>query len=296
MSDTDVAEMIRADGIDVLVDLAVHTHGGRPLAFAQRAAPLQLTWLGYCGTTGLDAMDYRLSDPLFDPPGETESLYSERTVHLPTTFWCYAPPEGAGDAQPRAGNGEIVFASLNNYSKVSRPALEAWAEILVRVPDSRLVIHCLEGTQRQAALDVLAAAGVEPQRVTFFAMLPMAVYLERLQEIDIALDSFPFAGGMTTCDALWMGVPVVTLRGRTAVGRGGTSILMNIGLPECITATRERYIEKAVHLALDRTRLSELRHSLRHRMQASPLMDAPRFARDFETALRKMWQDPRTRP
>lgn len=291
-SDAQLAQRIRNDHIDILVDLTMHMAGNRLLAFARRPAPVQVTYLAYCSTTGLETMDWRLTDPFLDPPG-TDQWYAERSYRLPRTYWCYqAPPEAPDIAPlPAESAGHITFGTLNNFCKVSRPTMETWAKILLALPTSRLILHAHEGVHRQRTKDFFASLGVSPDWVEFVGFEPMEQYLRQYHRIDIALDSFPYAGGTTTFDALWMGTPVVTQNGTTAVGRGGVSILSNLGLPELIAADQEQYMQIALHLARDTDALKALRQSLRQRMRQSPLMDAGQFARDMETAYRQMWQD-----
>jgi protein O-GlcNAc transferase len=267
--------------------------GSRLLVFARKPAPVQVTYLAYCSTTGLDTIDYRLSDPYLDPPGGDESVYSERTVRLPRTYWCYqpsVPPMSVGPL-PALSRGYVTFGCLNNFCKVSEPTLAAWSRILLSIPESRLLLNASEGSHRQRVLDRLGREGIEPHRIQFVGRLPAPEYFHLYDGIDIALDPFPYGGGTTTCDALWMGVPVVSLLGRTAVGRGGMSILSNVGLPDWVVRTEDAYVKLATQWALDLGRLNELRSTLRRRMEASPLMDAPKFARDIEAAYRGMWRE-----
>jgi len=291
-SDAQLAQRIREDRIDILIDLTMHMASNRLLAFARRAAPLQVTYLAYCSTTGLETMDWRLTDPFLDPPG-TDQWYCERSYRLPRTYWCYqAPPEAPDIAPlPAESAGHITFGSLNNFCKVSRPAIETWGKILLALPDSRLILHAHEGAHRQRTKDLFSSSGISPDRIEFVAFEPMERYVRQYHRIDIALDSFPYAGGTTTFDALWMGTPVVTLNGKTAVGRGGVSILSNLGLPELIAGNPQQYIEIALKLARDHSALKAMRQSLRQRMPASPLMDAAQFAREVEAAYKQMWQD-----
>ena len=291
-SDEQVASAVRQDQIEILVDLAMHTRDNRLLVFARKPAPVQVTYLAYCGTTGLSTMDYRLTDPYLDPPGQDPKLYSEQSIALPETYWCYRPPieTPSVNALPALEAGQVTFGSLNNFCKASPPTLVAWSQLLQAVPGSRLLLHARAGSHRDRARGLLAEHGISDERLTFVDFQPIAEYFRSYQRIDMALDPFPFGGGTTTCDALWMGVPVVSLAGETAVGRGGVSILSNVGLPELIAQTPEQYVRIAAALAQDLSRLSELRATLRDRMQASPLMDAPRFARNVEEAYRTMWR------
>jgi predicted O-linked N-acetylglucosamine transferase (SPINDLY family) len=293
LSDSRAVDLIRQDRIDILVDLALHTAKNRLVVFAAKPAPVQVTYLGYCGSTGVDAMDYRFSDPYMDPPDSDLSNYSERTVRLPETYWCYSVPGPTPDPSPppAATMGYVTFGCLNNLVKVSPPALDLWAVVLQGVPQSRLIVHSHPGSHLDALRERFAGKGIAPDRLEFPGRQPWPQYVQTYGRIDIALDPFPWGGGITTCDALWMGVPVVSLVGRTAVGRGGASILANVGLPELIARTPEQYVQIAANLAGDLPRLGELRRALRPRMQASPLMDAPRFARNVEAAYQQMWRN-----
>jgi predicted O-linked N-acetylglucosamine transferase (SPINDLY family) len=288
-TDARAAGQIRDDRIDILVDLAVHTAGNRLLLFARKPAPVQVTYLGYCGTTGLATMDYRLSDPHLDPPGADLSCYSEQTIHLPSSYWCYEPGGQYSDvaAPPLLSNGFVTFGCLNNFAKVSPDAMKLWASVLAAVPNSRLLVHCPDTSHRPRVLEKFAAAGLDPDRLELIGRKSRADYFQTYHRIDVALDPFPFGGGITTCDALWMGVPVISLSGNTAVGRGGRSILSNIGLPELVAYSPDEY----VHLASQARRWTELRPGLRDRMKASPLMDAQVFARNIEAVYRSMWRN-----
>ena len=270
----------------------MHMAHNRLLVFARKPAPVQVTYLAYCGTTGSDTIDYRLTDGFLDPPELGDEYSSEKLVRLPNCFWCYVPPPQVPPVAPppAQANGVVTFGCLNDFAKVTPDTLKTWSAILRSVPGSRLVIHCKEGAHRRTVLDLLARENIEEQRLSFLGFLPIEKYFAAYHQLDIALDSFPYAGGTTTCDALWMGVPVVTLAGQTGVARGGLSILSNIGLPDLIATTLDQYIQIATTLAADLPRLSALRTSLRPRIQASPLMNAPQFARDVESIYRQIWQ------
>jgi predicted O-linked N-acetylglucosamine transferase (SPINDLY family) len=270
----------------------MHAEGSRLLVFARKPAPVQVTYLAYCSTTGLETMDYRLSDPYLDPPGIDASNYSEKTLRLPRTYWCYQAPAEAPDVGPLPAlrKGHITFGCFNNYSKVSPSVLTTWCDLLKRVPGSELVVFSREGAHRQRALDLVAEQGIGLARFRFVGPVVTAEYFKRYLEIDIALDPFPYPGGTTTCDALWMGVPVVSLSGRTAVSRGGVSILSNIGLQELIAKDRDQYISIAADLASNIPRLAQLRSTLREQMRRSPLMDGPQFTHDVEAAFRTIWR------
>lgn len=292
LSDAQLCDQIREDEIDILIDLTMHMAENRLLVFARKPAPVQATWLAYCSSTGLNTMDYRFSDPYLDPETRDETLYSEQTIRLPETYWCYQPTgiEPETGLPPSSKNGFITFGCLNNFAKVTSHTILTWIKIIQVVPKSCLLIHAAEGSHRLRFLGEMERSGIDAQRVQFVGKLPIKKYFGFYQEIDIALDPFPYAGGTTTCDALWMGVPLVSLAGETAVARGGLSILSNLGLEELVAWDSDQYIQIAVNLAMNLPRLIELRKTLRSRIQESPLMDAPRFARQMEAAYRMMWR------
>jgi protein O-GlcNAc transferase len=292
LSDEQVAEMIREDRIDILVDLTMHTAGSRLLLFARKPAPIQVCWLAYPGTTGLSTMDFRLTDPYLDPLGLDDRYYSEESIRLPDTFWCYDPltAEPAVNPLPAVSNGFVTFGSPHNFCKVNDSVLKVWARVLLAVQKSRLIILTPQGSHRQRTLEFLEQEGVSATRIEFFTPRLRRQYLEFYHQVDIVLDSFPYNGHTTSLDSFWMGVPVVTLVGQTVVGRAGSSQLTNLGLPELIAHSPEQYVHIAQALALDLHRLGELRKTFRERMQCSPLMDSPRFARNIELAYRQMWR------
>jgi predicted O-linked N-acetylglucosamine transferase (SPINDLY family) len=289
VDDVAAAELVRRDGIDILVDLALHGAGRRLRIFACKPAPLQFSWLGYAGTTGLDTIDYRITDAYFDPPG-TDGAYTETSLRL-DSFWCYDPLEADLEvaALPAVAAGHVTFGSLNSFRKVHAGVLALWARVLRELPDARLLLLA-EAHARAGVLRTLAEAGVSQQRVDFLGRTSRREYLERYHGIDIALDTFPFAGGTTSLDAAYMGVPVVTLSGETALQRAGLCIAMNLGLPELVARTEDEFVANALALAGDTQRLGRLRADLRPRLQGSPLMDAPRFAHNFESACRSAWR------
>jgi predicted O-linked N-acetylglucosamine transferase (SPINDLY family) len=293
LSDSQTADLIRQDRIDILVDLALHTGGNRLGVFARKPAPVQATFAGYPGSTGLDIIEYRLTDPYLDPPGLNGPRCSETSIHLPDTFWCYDPlgTELAVNALPAQTNGHITFGCLNNFCKVNEHVLRLWAQVLKVIERSRLVVLCPDGSHRQTVLNLLEREGISPDRIELIVGGPRLQYLELYHRIDVGLDTFPYNGHTTGLDSFWMGVPVVTLVGQTAVGRAGLSQLTNLGLPELIAHTPQQYIQIATDLAGDLPRLAEVRRTLRGRMQKSPLMDAPRFARNIEAAYRQMWRN-----
>jgi predicted O-linked N-acetylglucosamine transferase (SPINDLY family) len=292
MFDHDVAEMVRNDKIDILIDLTLHMAGNRLLIFAEKPAPVQVTWLGYPGSTGLDTIDYRITDPYLDPPMADQSAYTEKPCRLPDTFWCFDPLTSVPTVNelPARRNGYVTFGCLNNFAKVNRGVLELWAKVLREVPASIMVILAQQSRQRGRTLETLKSFGVKSSQIQFEDMRPRIPYLELYQTIDISLDTFPYNGHTTSLDSLWMGVPVVSLVGKTPVARAGLTLLTNVGLKELAVNSPEQYVQTASALAWDSKRLSNIRENLRTKMQASPLMDCARFARNFEAALREMWR------
>jgi protein O-GlcNAc transferase len=291
LNDDQAAHLIHEDKIDVLFDLSLHTEGNRLGVFAQKPAPVQATWLGYASTTGLHAVDYRLSDRFLDPNPDEDQQFVEKTLRLTNCFWCFQQFDvtPAVGPSPIASAGQVTFGSLNNFAKVNDQVQALWAKILASVPNSRIIIHSPPGSHRGLLRQYFAAEGVAATRIEFVGFQQTPDYLALHNRIDMALDPFPFAGGTTTCDALWMGVPVVTLAGKTPVGRGGVSILQNVGLPELIAETPEQYVQIAVDLAGDPARLAQYRLTLRDRVAQSTLTNASRFSRNFESAIREMW-------
>jgi predicted O-linked N-acetylglucosamine transferase (SPINDLY family) len=292
LSDERLVELIRTDQIDILVDLTMHMADGRPLLFARKPAPIQVCWLAYQGTTGMSTIDYRLTDSHLDPPGVFDHYYSEESIRLPDSFWCYDPltNEPAVNPLPAVRKGYVTFGCLNNFCKVTDDVLRLWARVLRAVDRSRLILLAGEGSHRKRAIQFLERDGISRERITFHSFLPRSDYLRLYHEIDIGLDSFPYNGQTTTLDAVWMGVPVVTIIGQaTSVARAGASVLRNLGTPELIAESPDQFVSIAVNLADDSRRLAELRISLRQRLEKSPLMDAPRFAANVESAYRSMW-------
>lgn len=293
VSDAEAAEIIRRDGIDILVDLAGHTGGNRLLMFASKPAPIQASYLGYLSTTGLSTIDYYITDADADPPGLTEAHYQEQLIRLPECAFCYRPgttPESAAEVPARRAS-YVTFGCLNNLAKVSEENLALWARILQAVPGSRLALRA--GGRRlteQPAPDAETREGIAADRLIFLGNTPSRFeYLKLYKAVDLCLDPFPYNGVTTTCDSLWMGVPVVTLAGRTSVSRQGVRFLQSVGLQDLIAETPEAYVRTATELASDLTRLTALRRELRERMSRSPLMDAPRVTRQLEEVYRAMW-------
>ncbi len=295
MSDAALADRIAEDGIDILVDLTMHMADGRLLTFARKPAPIQVSWLAYPGTTGLSAIDHRVSDPHLDPyldPAHGDaSVYSERTLRLPDSFWCYDPlaSECVGPL-PAKRRGHVAFGSLNNLLKVGEACVTLWARVLRRVAGSTITLLAPAGDARERLLDLFEAHGVERGRVDFVEYQAREAYLATYGRIDIGLDTIPYGGHTTSLDALWMGVPVVTLVGSTVVGRAGLCHARNLELPELVAWSAEEFVNVAAGLAGDLDRLASLRSGLRQRMERSPLMDGPRFAKNLEAAYRSLWR------
>jgi len=296
INDQQVAELVRKDQVDILVDLTGHTAGDRLLVFARKPAPVQVAYLGYPNTTGLNTIDYRFTDVYADPAGQTENFYSEELVRLKNTFLCYRPPDNAPSSGPAPAtkNGFTTFGCFNILPKMNNKLVELWAQILRQTPRARMLVKNLSMSDpgaRQHLLDMFAASGVDQDRLVLRENIPSLVdHLELYNSVDLALDTFPYNGTTTTCEALWMGVPVATLAGKTHMSRVGVSLLSNVGLPELIGQTPEQYVQIAVKLAGDLPKLGELRKLLRQRMENSPLLDAKSFARDIESAYRDMWR------
>jgi len=296
MSDEMVSELIRSDKIDILVDLSGHTARNRLLLFARRPAPVQASWIGYPATTGLSAMDYKIVDQYTDPEGMTGQFYTEQLIRMPESFLCYLPYKESPDVGPlpALAEGRITFGSFNSFSKVSAEILGVWSTILRDLPRSRLMLKSqalTSKTARSRVIDVLEKEGVAAERIEFMAFEPsVKMHLDLYNRIDIALDTFPYHGTTATCEALWMGVPVITLAGNAHVSRVGVSLLSNAGLPELVAATSGEYVAKAVSLANDMDRLKTLRERLRHMMKNSSLTDQRRFTAYLEQNYHQIWK------
>ncbi|MCC6206744.1 MAG: tetratricopeptide repeat protein, partial [Gammaproteobacteria bacterium] len=292
LTDDQLAERIRMDGIDILIDLGGHTDGHRLLTFARKPAPVQVTYLGYPATTGLTAMDYRLCTLDTDPPGQ-EAWHSETLYRLPRTLWCYRPP-GARPAcgpAPVVQSGRVTFGSMNTYPKITAETFSVWMELLLAVPDARLIMTAVpEGSVRRTLAGRIAAHGIAPERVSVHSRISDPAYHELMRQIDIALDPFPYTGTTTTCETLWMGIPVVTLAGETSVARSGLALLTSVGLEELVARDSADYVRIATGLARDTERLDRLRREIPARFDASPLRDEAAFTRDLEAAWRDMWR------
>lgn len=294
LSTKQIVKMVRADGIDILVDLSGHSANHRLSVFAAKPAPVQVTWLGYFATTGIAAIDYVLANRWVVPFGE-ETQWVEKVWRMPDTYLCFTPP--AIDVEvappPALAEGRITFGSFNNLNKLSDTTIEVWSRVLLAVPDSRLLLRSAALADPATAADMrgrFAAQGVDADRVLVEGSLDYAAHLKSYGRVDIALDPFPYAGGTTSIEALWMGVPVLTLAGDRYVSHMGENILHNAGLPQWIAADPGDYVAKAAAFAADLVGLTSLRSGMRARMLASPLLDAPRFARDLENAFRGMWR------
>ena len=284
-----VAELVRRDRIDILVDLAGHTPSTRLGVFAARAAPLQVAWIAYPSTTGLHAIDYRITDSVVDPPG-SERYYTEELVRLDQPFLCYRPAEEAPEVGPLPADhaGYITFGCLNRPNKINPLLVEVWSRVLQTVPASRLLL--LSHAQGPAPIQAMFARhGVTSSQLEFLPRTGHRAYMEAFNRVDLHLDPYPYNGHTTTCDGLWMGVPIVSWAGQTAVSRLGLCLLGAIGLGDLVAQDAQQYIAKAVTLAQDRCRLRMLRGQLRQRMVSSVLCDAPRFTRALEGAYRALW-------
>jgi predicted O-linked N-acetylglucosamine transferase (SPINDLY family) len=290
-SDADLAERIADDGIDILVDLTMHMAENRLPTFARKPAPVQVSWLAYPGTTGILAIDYRVTDPYLDPQEGDVGPYAERLLRLPDTFWCYDPlaVEAVGPS-PAPQRGHVAFGSLNNVLKVSEASIGLWTQVLRRVENSTLTLLAPAGDARDRTLALFEERGIERGRVRLLEYQSRQLYLATYRSIDIGLDTVPYNGHTTSLDALWMGVPVVTLVGATVVGRAGLCHAMNLGLPELVARTPEQFVSIAAGLAEDLDRLGSLRAGLRARMERSPLMDGARFTKSMEAAYRSVWR------
>ena len=292
LTDVQFDELIRKDRIDILVDLRGHAADNRLPLFARKPAPVQINMVGYFNTTGLSAMDYRLTDGHMDPPGQTEHLNTERLIRIDPSCWCYTPEPGAPDVSepPSPKNGYITFGSLNKIVKVSEPCARVWARVLEAVPKSRLLL-AVAGDAAPVVRERLAWMGLPLDRVDILDKAGGSKqYLERFGRIDIAVDTFPFNGITTTCDGLWMGVPCVSVAGQTSVSRAGKSILHAASLHDLCADTPDEFVRIAAELAGATDRLCDLRVNMRDRLLASPLMDHRRFARKLETEYRAMWR------
>jgi tetratricopeptide (TPR) repeat protein len=293
LTDEALAELIRGDRIDILVDLSGHTAPNRLALFARRAAPVQITYLGFPASTGLGAMDYRITDGVTDPPVPADEWHSERLLRLPDSQWCFRPYGTAPLPGPLPAReaGYVTFGAFNNLTKASDTLLACWVQILLQLPNSRLRLTRIRSDQRSAEIvSLFRKSGVAPERIECVPYAKDPPHGQQFAGVDIALDNYPYNGVTTTCESLFFGVPVVSLYGRNGVSRSGLSLLKTLGLDELAASTPERYVEIAVSLGSDLSRLERLRDSLRGRFEQSPLRDEKQFASNFEKLLRAAWQ------
>jgi len=294
LDDAQAAQCVRDQKIDVLLDLSGHTAHNRLALFARRAAPVQVSWLGYFATTGLQAMDYLLSDWACSPAGSAE-LFTETVWRLPATRLCFAPPDAAPPVAglPALQRGFVTFGCFQTTSKLNDAVLAAWAHILRAVPTARLRIQSTRlgnADEKDRLAARLGALGIAAQRIDLHGRAPRTAYLAAHAGVDIILDTFPYPGGTTTCEALWMGVPTLTLAGDRLIARQGAGLLHAAGLDDWVVADDHAYVQQAVQRASDMQGLAQLRASLRGRVAASALCDAQAFARDMTQALEAMAQ------
>lgn len=287
-----VAALVAGDRVDVLIDLAGHTGHNRLDAVALKPAPVIATWLGYLATTGLDEVDFRIVDCITDPPGMTEAHHSEKLIRLPSSQWCYQPqiPDLPVGPLPALANGYITFGSFVQMAKLSESALDLWSRLLIALPDSHLRVYGTPGGQARGRIaEKLSASGVDRDRISFFERTDYSAYMASYSDIDVVLDSTPFSGGTTTCEALFMGVPVLTLAGQHSCARSSASLMTSLGLAEWIANSPEEFVAAGRRLCSDFSGIAQLRSGMRTRMLASPVGDQALFARHFEALLKRMW-------
>lgn len=295
LTDTETASLIREDRIDILIDLSGHTGNNRLTVFAAKPAPIQMTYLGYPNTTGLPTLDYRITDKVTDPIGE-EAYYTEALLRLDGCFLCYQPDPNTPDVAPLPAltNGYITFGSFNNYSKINSAVVQLWAEVLLHVPRSHLLLKCpalTDATVRTRISETLQKLGIGAERVKLLGHTPTRQeHLALYAMVDIALDTFPYNGTTTTCEALWMGVPVLSLVGKHHAGRVGASLLNAAGLSDWLADTTESFVTIGQSVAGDLLGLSRLRGLLRTKLMNSSLCDTESFVRGLEAAMRQVWQ------
>jgi predicted O-linked N-acetylglucosamine transferase (SPINDLY family) len=296
LGDSALAERIRADRVDILVDLAGHTADNRLSALARRPAPVQVTYLGYPNTTGLECVDYRVTDVWADPPGPADRLHTETLLRLPSGFLAYAPPPGAPAAAPppSAAGAPLTFGSFNNAAKLGPEVIATWSRVLRRVPGARLLLKSRQfedDATRERFRGAFVEAGVPVESVELVGWIPaIESHLEHYARVDVGLDPFPYNGTTTTCEALWMGVPVVALAGDRHAARVGVSVLERAGLADLVVADETAYVERAADLAQDAAGLVRLRETLRGRLAGSPAADVPGLTLELETAFREIWR------
>ncbi len=293
LSDEDLAALVRRHQIDILVDLCGHGPGARILVFARRPAPVQVNYLDYSATTGMSSIDYRLTTEYCDPSGASEQYYSEKLYRLKGTYWTYNPSVRPPVTElPLKSNGYATFGSFNLYYRITSEVLDLWARVLQAIPRSRLlIVSVAPGSTQAALLERMDRAGIARERVAIHGVVPFQKYNELIGAVDIALAPFPYNGATTLMDCLWNGLPVVAKAGgETFTTRLGCSVLATMGLSELIAADEDEYIRIAAGLASDAPRLSELRRTLRQKLERSPMRDFPGFTRELESAYRNMWK------
>ncbi|MEP7156971.1 MAG: hypothetical protein ABI905_14425, partial [Betaproteobacteria bacterium] len=292
LDDSQCAALIQRDGIDILVDLSGHTGLNRLSLFARKPVPVQVTWLGYLNTTGLAAMDYRLCDSRTDPEGEADQFHTEKLWRLPDSQWCYRASEGLpspATETPMLGNGFPTFGSFNNFVKISQCTVELWSQLLSAIPKATLrIMGVPPGRAGKELLTRFERCGISADRLTMLPRLDYVDYFSAFNAVDIALDTVPYNGGTTTCDALWMGTPVIGMAGDTSVSRSAISILAHAGLNELIAKDAADYIAIHQRLVDDPSQLNHYLATLRDKFSQSPMMDAPRFTRGLEQAFQQM--------
>jgi protein O-GlcNAc transferase len=295
LDDEAVAQLVRQLQIDILVDLSGHTDRNRLLVFARKPAPLQATWLGYLGTTGLKTMDYRICDHFTDPPGMTERFHTERLARLPQTQWCHIPYDTVrrpDDLLPMLHHGYPTFGSFNNTPKINEQVVALWARALNAIPTARLCMAAVTSDHaKMVILNGFARLGVDTSRVEFLPRTHYHEYLSRIRAMDLMLDPFPYNGGTTTVDALAMGVPVITLAGDRSISRGGVSLLSTVGLADLIAANPDDYVAILQRLIEAPAMLNQIRQGLRTSVDRSVLQDSRTFTRQLEELYRGMWRD-----
>jgi predicted O-linked N-acetylglucosamine transferase (SPINDLY family) len=292
MTDEALAGRIRADQIDILVDLSGHTAHNRLMTFARKPAPVQATWIGYAGTTGLTAMDYRITDHYMDPPGLSERYHSEQLIRLPGSNVPFSPEACAPEVSelPALSSGQLTLSSLNTLNKINPQVIRLWGRILAALPQARLMLgNVTDPLIRQRLLDLFQEAGISEERLILHPRMSMSDYLALHRQIDFGLDPFPFTGATSTYHALWMGVPVITLAGDNAAARCGVATMGIVGLEQFITRSEEEYLQRTLSIAADLPALNRIRQSLRPKMQQT-VCDAAGITRNLETAYRSMWR------
>ena len=294
MTDEQVFQCIQNDRIDVLIDLAGHSGNNRLKIFAMKPAPVQITYLGYPNTTGLSTMDYRITDSISDPPGLTDAYYTEELIRLPDGFLCYFPPAGTPDVSelPYLKNGYITFGSFNNRAKINDEIISLWSELMRRTPGSHLILKSSissDKDSRRQLMNQFIQNGIDESRIEILTYLPFNEHLEQYHRVDIALDTYPYNGTTTTCEALWMGVPVITQSGNIHAARVGASILGHVGLNEWIVSSTEDYFARVMPLISDIDGLATLRKTLRQKLRGSPLMDKEGLVATLDSVYRHVW-------